>query len=68
MSIFRNLFTNALEAAAEDSNVVIQLKIHEQDGNYLIEICDNGPGIAKEDLPEIFHPGFSTKLMRCCKV
>lgn len=62
MSIFRNLFTNALEAAEEDSNVVIQLKIHEQDGNYLIEICDNGPGIAKEDLPEIFHPGFSTKI------
>ena len=28
----------------------------------MIEICDNGPGIAKEDLPEIFHPGFSTKI------
>lgn len=62
MSIFRNLFTNALEASEEGTDVVIRFKIYEQNNSYIMEICDNGPGIQKEDLPEIFHPGFSTKI------
>lgn len=62
MSIFRNLITNALEAAKESSDVIIRCRIFEQDPDYMIEVSDNGPGISKEDLKEIFHPGFSTKI------
>lgn len=61
MSIFRNLFTNAIEASDKDT-VELSLRITAKDGQYLVTITDNGPGIAPEDLSQIFEPGFSTKI------
>ena len=65
MSVFRNLFTNAIEAA-EGKEIVIDFKIESKsnlDENYYsISIRDNGPGIDSEDILEIFEPGFSTKI------
>lgn len=62
MSILRNLFTNALEAALPDADILLDCRITACDNYYLLEVSDNGPGIAKDDMEEIFHPGFSTKI------
>ena len=69
MSIFRNLFTNSIEAAADDTIVIdfkVELKSKQDDSSckdyYSILIRDNGPGIDYEDILEIFEPGFSTKI------
>lgn len=69
MSIFRNLFTNSVEAA-KDKEIVIDFKIELKTSTkkdideeyYSILIRDNGPGIDSEDILEIFEPGFSTKI------
>ena len=61
LSVFRNLFTNAVEANQSDS---ILLSFHQQmqDDHYIFHITDNGPGIPKENIDQIFNPGFSTKI------
>ena len=61
LSVFRNLFTNAVEANLDD-NIVLDFVQKEQNGQYLFEITDNGPGIPGENLAQIFNPGFSTKI------
>jgi len=61
MSILRNLFNNALEAA-EDPLIVLTFRERQADESYLLEVEDNGPGIDPEDIDEIFSPGFSTKI------
>ena len=56
-SILENLVLNAMEAGAETIRVSCR-----KTGSYLqLEVTDDGPGIAIEDLPFIFMPGFSTK-------
>lgn len=61
MSIFRNLFMNALEAGTE---IPIQLTVNEMEENdyYVFSVTDNGPGIPSENIGEIFEAGFSTKI------
>ena len=61
LSVFRNLFTNAVEANSDGS---VQLAFHQRirDGHYIFDITDNGPGIPAENLDLIFNPGFSTKI------
>lgn len=61
MSIFRNLLTNAMEASCKDTVSVKIRQVSDKD-NWLFTVADDGPGIASEDLEEIFQPGFSTKI------
>ena len=61
LSVFRNLFTNAVEAN-QNGNVLLSFSQQETDVDYLFEISDNGPGIPEENLEHIFKPGFSTKI------
>lgn len=61
LSVFRNLFTNAIEAN-EDGNITLRFEQTETDSDYLFSITDNGPGIPPENLGQIFTPGFSTKI------
>ena len=61
LSVFRNLFTNAVEANL-DGNVTLEFSQQETETDYLFEISDNGPGIPENNLKQIFNPGFSTKI------
>lgn len=61
LSVFRNLFTNAVEANQSDS-ILLSFRQQMQDDHYIFHITDNGPGIPKENIGQIFNPGFSTKI------
>lgn len=62
ISILNNLVINAVEAMADRSGGgVITVAARRENGNCLIEVADNGPGIPEDLLDCIFEPGFSTK-------
>lgn len=61
MSIFRNLFINAIEAAA-DQRVQIVLREVSQGADYIFSVTDYGTGIEPDYIDQIFHTGFSTKI------
>lgn len=50
---FYNLIDNACKFAGPGSSV--QVRIGEDGAAVLVEVADNGPGIAEEDLPHIFE-------------
>lgn len=62
LSVFHNLFTNALEACAGLSDIKISCIQTQTDSDYCFAIKDNGNGISVEDLANIFQPGYSTKI------
>ena len=61
LSVFRNLFTNAVEANT-DGSILLSFHQRMQGEEYIFDITDNGPGIPAENLGHIFNPGFSTKI------
>lgn len=61
MSVFNNLFTNALEAARGDSEQ-IRVAVTEEEGGYRFCVSNNGKQIAKESLADIWEAGYSTKI------
>ena len=64
IQVFSNLFTNARQALA-DHPMPRTIRVsgrHDATNNTLVvDVADNGPGIAKENLSRIFDPFFSTK-------
>ncbi len=54
------LLMNASEAILENGIIHIRTK-NTDDGHIIVEIADNGAGIAQENIPHIFEPFFSTK-------
>lgn len=57
--VIENLLKNALDAMEGKGDIVVSIK--EQEKDILIDIADNGKGIAKKNLPKVFKPGFTTK-------
>lgn len=61
MSLFNNLFTNALEASfPEEGKIIVREK--ETNSDYIFSVTDFGKGIDKDNITDIFSPGFSTKI------
>lgn len=62
MLILKNLVNNAIEAI-EFGQKKGHIKITENKAgtDYLINVCDDGPGISEKNLPRVFRHGFSTK-------
>lgn len=59
-----NIIINACEAIKHDGRIIISEEerfIQPLDRVAIIRIMDDGPGIPKEILPEIFNPFFTTK-------
>ena len=62
MNIFKNLVTNAIEAIeSEETGDTITIEQSLVDNEYIFVVKDNGPGISKRHLPNIFKMGYSTK-------
>lgn len=58
--VLMNLGINAIEAMPQGGNLKIDLR-SDGDGGARFEVSDTGPGIAAEQLPEIFSPFHTTK-------
>ena len=54
------ILVNASEAVEENGEILIRTMNPDPD-NLVVEISDNGVGIATEDIQHIFEPFFSTK-------
>lgn len=54
-----NVLLNAIQASPSDSTIA--LNAFSEAGNVLIEITDNGPGIAVDNLSQVLDPFFTTK-------
>ncbi|MEO6069565.1 MAG: ATP-binding protein [Chitinophagaceae bacterium] len=59
--LFSNLLSNAIDACAENEKCMVQIVEEQQNKEWLLQISDNGEGIAKEMQPKIFTPNFTTK-------
>jgi signal transduction histidine kinase len=57
--VLLNLAQNAREAMPDGGTVEIRLA--EEGGNVVVEVLDDGPGIADDVLPHVFDPFFTTK-------
>ena len=64
LQILVNLISNAKDALVESPNAEKRLSVRikrPEDDHMLIEVSDNGTGIAQENLTRIFSHGFTTK-------
>jgi len=59
ISILRNSQENFVFREIEDPE--IDIKVYREDSNLVISICDNGGGVPKDIIGNIFEPYFSTK-------
>jgi len=57
--VLENLIKNALDAIEGNGTISITATTNEE--NILIDITDTGKGIAKNNLTNVFKPGFTTK-------
>lgn len=53
--VFTNLINNSIKYGRHDGTGEILIRFFDMDDNILVEVADNGPGIAKEHLPRLFE-------------
>jgi len=58
--VFLNLINNALDAM-DNRGDTLNISSRLENGNIVVEVADNGPGIPKANLNRIFDPFFTTK-------
>jgi nitrogen fixation/metabolism regulation signal transduction histidine kinase len=57
-----NLVRNAVQAiSARAANGKIEVRVHREGQNAVIEVADNGPGIPADQIARVFDPYFTTK-------
>jgi two-component system, NtrC family, sensor kinase len=56
--VVTNLVINAAQAASPGGHVCVRARL---DGDFVIEVTDDGPGISPEAMPHIFEPFYTTK-------
>jgi sensor histidine kinase regulating citrate/malate metabolism len=61
VTIVGNLIDNAMDAVAEAGRGRVEVDLRVEGAEAVIEVRDNGPGIAPEHLPRVFELGWSTK-------
>jgi signal transduction histidine kinase len=59
--VIENLISNSIDALAENKDAIIKIKISLGDNKLYLLFSDNGNGIPKEYLSEVFTPLFTTK-------
>ena len=57
--VILNLLLNAADAAGTQGR--IELRARDDDGWYIVEVADNGPGVPEKIAEQIFDPFFTTK-------
>ena len=55
-----NMVKNSIDAS-HDGQAFVKVKAKQRDNKVIIDIIDNGKGIAKKNWKNIFRPGFSSK-------
>ncbi len=58
--VIENLVRNSVDAI-ENNQGVINIDLYDKDNEVIIEVTDNGKGIAKSKFKTVFQPGFTTK-------
>ena len=62
MQVFLNLILNAEQAMREiHDRGMLRIRLSRREGTVLVMIEDDGPGISREILPNIFDPFYTTK-------
>ncbi|MAQ82622.1 MAG: PAS domain-containing sensor histidine kinase [Maritimibacter sp.] len=59
--IVMNLVQNAIDALADTPSPSLTLRVKDRDDHVVLQVVDNGPGIADKDVAAIFDPFFTTK-------
>ncbi len=59
--VLNNLLKNAIQAIPDGRKGHIQLSLYQQEGNAVVQVRDNGTGIAPDIQEKVFKPNFSTK-------
>jgi signal transduction histidine kinase len=59
--VFVNLLNNALQAVHGRQDARIGIHTRQEGGELVVDIVDNGTGIAPEVLPRVFDPFFTTR-------
>lgn len=57
--VLTNLVVNGLEAMPRGGTVVVSAE--RRDGDVVLEVSDEGPGLSKEEMERLFDPYFTTK-------